>query len=402
MIVYIDGKEVARTKVKNHESGSASFGVEIKDQSQGWHTIHAIARDKQGKDSFSSEIIAANFADPTPAPILMRPVVNSNSGIERPFIVGLAKNNLEVSIIVDGKIANTINVGAHPSGTASFSWQLDFDLSLGTHKIEALASDSGKLSNNSKPFYWQVGYVDVSYSGEDKRDNKVSKEESSQNVVIIDDKSRQEGSVSISDKQDPAHLTVKDNLSQSPESPVVPDVGAIFEEEERGRVMTEDDGVLGEIAGPGLSQDGEEYQDDIVEIGPGAVVRVEDLQKQDGKFSINTSFVAGVVILAFLLLSIFVWYIQERKDELSDKVVSIFKEEDEESKDGAFGGDKDSSGEIKISREDSSKQSSPEKEDWAPDFDRNDDFGPEKEDSSDEVMNERYPDDFPPPPPPMF
>jgi len=338
ILISVDGVEYARAKVKNHVSGTASFSVRMENLSVGTHRISAIARDSHGKDSFSSNIVSITIAPPTPAPVLMRPVVNADAGLERPFFVGVAKNGLLVTIIVNGVIQKTIEPELGPDGVASFQWQPDERFLIGNYKIEAFASDFGKLSNNSEPIWWQVGDVEDRLGA----DSATQDSATVPNDMVI--------SPPVDDIQEPEKeiveppLSVKDNLedgqklsvvdgdavsSQEDESPIIPDdqdVGST-----PGRVDAEDDLVLGET---NMSQDepGEDMgieDDSIKELTPGAVVR--DVSRDaTAEFEFNNSLIIGIVILVFLLLSILVWYIQEKRDQLGDKVVNMFKEEGDE------------------------------------------------------------------------
>ncbi|MBI1961485.1 MAG: hypothetical protein HYS45_02170 [Parcubacteria group bacterium] len=393
--ILVDGAEHARAKVRNHASGTASFGVELKGLSLGAHTIMAVARDSRGKESFASNSVDIAVLPRTPAPVLARPVVNADSGIERPFVAGLAKNSFVVSIVIDGKLAQSIPLGQDPSGAISFAWQPRTALTLGRHVIEAYASDRGKLSNNSAPIFWQVGEAaEAAVAAPGEAPAPVDREEP---------KAEQVPPISVSAPEAPKPLTVKDELAL-PEEPVVPD--ALPEKvatEPEGRVVADDDAVLGESTEQDRvavadNEAAESPDDGVVELAPGAVVRLPDEAPQ--KFTLNTSLVIGIVILVFLLLSILVWYIQEKRAQLGERVVNIFREEDE----GASGAEPSGTsrlpgdaphtdsvrppygaeplgGEKKRKENTESKDKPPHSEPWSG-FDG--------------------PDDLPPPPPPMF
>ena len=69
-------------------------------------------------------------------------------------------------------------------------------------------------------------------------------------------------------------------------------------------------------------------------ISPGSVVRdAPDTDNTKKEFTFNTSLVMGIVILVFLLLSILIWYIQEKREQIGGKVIDIFKEEGEKDDD---------------------------------------------------------------------
>jgi hypothetical protein len=338
--VFVDGLEYARTKVHNHASGTGSFGVNLPGLSLGEHVITAIARDSLGKDSFVSSATIINISASTPAPILNKPVVNADSGIEKPFVTGIVKNNLEVSIVIDDKIVQTLNPATHSSGVTSFVWQVASSLELGKHKIEAFASDGGKLSNNSLPVYWQVGEVQDSGMVEGDEISKVEDP-----LIVVDDKTNEDGVggpppeeedsvlkvVDPEPEEDTKPLTVQDDLDEE-EEPVIPDVeekpvdGMTMEDEvDEGRVDADDDklAVADDLDNDDLKMD------DVDEISPGAVVKkVDKTEDNEAEFTLNTSLIIGIVILIFLLLSILVWYIQEKKDRLGQKVVDIFREDE--------------------------------------------------------------------------
>jgi len=350
--VLVDGVENARVKVKNNTTGTASFGAQLKDLSQGVHVVTAIARDKQGKESFISDPLVIDVKPATPAPILNKPIVNAYSGIERPIISGFAKNNLEIYFVIDGKIEYRLPLGADPSGVMSFSWQPSKAFFLGEHKIELFASDNGKLSNNSIARMWQVGEIaDVSGSVSAPEPKPLDdKDEIGQAPSDIGEKQKD---LSVSEGEKQNALSVKDDLQKEDELPIVPDDSdeAIGQDkDDEGRIAADDDAVLGSSKGPEDKSKElavlDEPEGDIKEITPGAVVRnVEEKEE----FTFNTSLVIGIVILAFLLLSILVWYIQEKRAELGDRVVNIFREDDENQDEFEYTTPEDSASEIKKS-----------------------------------------------------
>ena len=380
--ILVDGVERARTQIKDHASGTASFGVELEGMEIGEHAVTAVARDFRGKESFLSEPITINILPPTPAPVLFRPVVNADSGIERPFITGIAKNGLVVSIVVDGKILQQIPLGQDLSGVINFAYQPRLALGLGRHTIEAFASDRGKLSNNSSPIYWQVGDA----AGRAEMTNDVAPAPNKDSAAIESEEEEEEPLISVSEPEKPSSLTVTDLLAE-PEEPVVPDV--LFGE---GRIVADDEGVLGAIDEfdelAQADEDAAAEDEEITEIAPGAVVRQTDVGASE--FTLNTSLVIGIVILVFLLLSILVWYIQEKRAQLGERVVSIFKEDDESGPGGSsvnvtrLPGDAETKKEEekKKKKDDAPPPPEPPRHDMPPRFDG--------------------PDDLPPPPPPMF
>lgn len=320
--ILVDQKEYGWARAANHKSGTASFGLQLKGLALGEHTVLALARDKRGKDSFLSKALIINVLPKTPAPKLLRPVVNANAGIERPFIVGLVKKGLIVSVVIDGRKAATMSTHPGKSDVASFAWQPAKPLALGRHKIEAFASDNGKFSNNSKPVFWQVG--EIAAAG------------------------RQTGKPSAA-VQDKDKITVKKGAAAGRVT--------IKDDKQAGRIKTDDDGQPGATGAAG----------EVREAGPGAVAR--DLGGEDKPGRFNTSLIIGIVILAFLVISIIIWYIQGRRGRPGDKVMDMFREGEE----GPMGKGEEKKGEDR----------------W-----------PINEPG--QRRDELDDDNFPPPPPPMF
>ncbi len=334
VIVFVDGVEKARAKIKNHPSGSGSFSAEISGIDLGERNVTAIARDENGKDSFLSDSVLVSVANSTPAPVLKRPVVNSDSGIERPFIVGIAKENLDVFIVIDDFIVSRIELGSDPSGVVSFSWQPEKPLKLGLRKIEAFASDMGKLSNNSKSVFWQVGDVFVSETKTEVEEINEEGEIDEMSFLKEDNQSP----IVVLDSTDTATRTVvvREDLESKPkEIPIIPDIdsakegGSILEEKILGVVETEK-GLIAvtdrtELNDSKTEETGQE-DSEVIDLGPGAVMRA-GTEESGQEFVFNKSLVIGVIIFIFLLLSIIVWYMQEKKEDLSDKVSDIFRED---------------------------------------------------------------------------
>ena len=420
--ILIDGNEYARTQVKNGPAGTASFGVRLFDLSLGTHSVVAVARDAQGKESFPSKSLFITIVASTPAPILLKPVVNADSGIERPFIRGFAKNGLVVSIVIDGRIVATITPPAYESGTASFAWQPDAALSLGMHTIEAFASDGGKLSNNAVPALWRVGEAPVADAEKQPvvkvKDTpsdtsipepavpplSVSKELAEQDDFGVGGPEPEKPALKVAEPDtdtDTKKLTVTDSLEPEEEPVVADDSTKNKPDAIAGRVVADDDkGESGTLAMSNDIPSGENkdtvantLEDEgapvagVTEFAPGAVSR---RVAEDGEsFTFNTSLIIGIVILMFLLLSILVWYIQEKKEALSQKVVDIFREDVEnvDAKESTSEPQKPAAESKPLVGESLERYTSstalPKDESMPPDEDRDE-------------------DDFPPPPPPMF
>jgi len=329
--VLVDGKEVGQVKARSHSSGTVSFGLKLSSLSLGEHTVVALAQDKKGKISPESNVLTILVKASTPTPTLGRPAVNSNSGIERPFIIGNIQNGLSVGIIIDGKIQTTLTPEPSASGVTSFAWQPEKRLSLGKHLIEAFASDNGKLSNHDQIF-WQVGEVKTSQAPEPEKDVSTA-------TPVVDGvggTEPTEPSVKVTENKDEAQkLTVRQEL-ESTETPVIPDAAKEEPKTETATPVESADDSQGKIESSGTEPETkvsqaepvEPVQGEVTEVSPGAVVRATADDAGSG-FKLNNSLIVGITILIFLLLSLAVWYIQERRDKLGEKVVGIFREDED-------------------------------------------------------------------------
>lgn len=334
--ILIDDQETFQAKTRNHKSGVGSFAVELVNLSLGSHKITSISRDSHGRTSIISNVLTINIEPKTPAPTIYKPVVNSDSGIERPFIVGNIQSGLEVKIVIDDKIVANISPEINNFGITSFAWQPDVALALGQHKIEAFASDKGKLSNNSEPIYWQVG------KAEDKTADKVSQNESElptggddTGISVIESKNSEQA-LTVTDSKKAEEKPIIPEKPQEPEVPIVPKFqaeqqmpvepeAAVTPEksaDNKGKIDT------GEVKNNEIAVN--DQGDKIQEIAPGAVVKTPNPNNDEpgAGFKLNNSLIVGIAILVFLLLSMAVWYVQERKDKLGDKVVDMFKDKD--------------------------------------------------------------------------
>lgn len=303
--ILVDGNEYIQTKIRNHKSGVGNFGVKLDNLSLGQHIITSLAKDRNNRTSIISNELVINIKPATPAPTLSRPIVNSESGIERPFVVGNVKNGLEVNIVVDNLLIATIKPVLNESGTANFAWQPSSNFSIGRHKIEAFSSDNGKLSNNSQPIYWQVGEV---------VDNTVnlSPETASEAISTAPIAPKdQENNVIVKDQPKAPDVSIKSDTENSPIESNEPS-------DSNGRVLTGEENK--ELA---INK-----EDGVKELAAGAVVKITDDQPKS-TFKFNNSLIIGFTILIFLIISLIIWYIQEKKERLGKTVIDLFREVEE-------------------------------------------------------------------------
>lgn len=158
VLIYIDGVYNGKLANLTHKSGTANFAYKpFLNLSVGNHEAWAMAVDKNGNKSRVSNILRFKIELPMPAPTMYKPVVNAQSTKNKPFIVGLAKNNSIIKVFVDHKVVGEFKVENHQSGTANFAFKPQLDLTRGTHLIYTTATDlRGKESSWSNLIWFKV------------------------------------------------------------------------------------------------------------------------------------------------------------------------------------------------------------------------------------------------------
>lgn len=161
--IYIDGVYNGKTDILFHESGTANFAyVPFLNLEKGAHEVWAVAEDENGQKSQVSGTLNFKIEDPMPAPTMLDPIVNQASSEERPFIVGLAKNDSLIKVFIDEKIDGQFLVKNHESGTANFAYQPSKALASGPHIIHTTASDArGKESIDSNQIVYEAPTASV-------------------------------------------------------------------------------------------------------------------------------------------------------------------------------------------------------------------------------------------------
>jgi len=155
--VYIDGIYNGKTEILTDDSGTADFAYKpFLNLQVGKHNAWAIAENEAGEKSKPSNVLKFNIEQPMPAPTIFAPAVNAKTTYNRPFIIGLAKNDSLIKIFIDHKFNGQFQVANHPSGTANFAYQPE-DLTNGNHLVYTTAIDSrGKESCWSNIIYFTV------------------------------------------------------------------------------------------------------------------------------------------------------------------------------------------------------------------------------------------------------
>ncbi|MEA3398523.1 MAG: hypothetical protein U9R06_02135, partial [Patescibacteria group bacterium] len=144
-----------------HESGTANFAyMPFLNLSIGEHTAWAIAENESGRKSQISNILKFRIEEPMPTPTLFTPIANDQTTHNRPFVVGLAKNNSLIKVYIDHQLNGEFKVKNHKSGTANFAYKPFVSLSNGGHLLYAEAVDSrGKISLWSNIIYFNIAHT---------------------------------------------------------------------------------------------------------------------------------------------------------------------------------------------------------------------------------------------------
>jgi len=173
---FIDDVYNGKTQILNNESGTANFAYRpFLNLSRGWHKVYAMAEDGAGKVSRISEVLYFNIELPLPAPTMLRPVVNKNTSLSRPFIVGLAKNNSKIKIYIDKKYNGEFEVKNHLSGTANFAYRPVKPLERGNHLVYVVAVDKrGKQSDWSNIVYFSTKDSAIAQSAQEEKSDTVA------------------------------------------------------------------------------------------------------------------------------------------------------------------------------------------------------------------------------------
>ncbi len=104
-----------------------------------------------GTRSMMSEYILVSIQGIAPQPIVVGTVVEELSTIERPWIVGLAGSGHEVDIYIDRVYVGTTVASEDVSGTGSFKFRPTTALTMGDHRIVAIATPDARVSKQSEP-----------------------------------------------------------------------------------------------------------------------------------------------------------------------------------------------------------------------------------------------------------
>jgi len=183
--IFIDNVYNGKTEVLSDESNTANFAYKpFLNLSRGWHEVYAVAEDKIGRVSQSSEVLRFNIELPLPAPTILEPVVNKDTSSNKPFIVGLAKNNSKIKVYIDKVYNGEFEVENHQSGTANFAYKPVKSLDRGDHLVYTVAIDKrGKQSDWSNIVYFSTKNSVIAESAQEEKIDTVAKIEEPKNNI---------------------------------------------------------------------------------------------------------------------------------------------------------------------------------------------------------------------------
>jgi len=280
--IYIDGVYNGKTEILSHDSGTASFIYRpFLNLNVGWHEVYALAEDRQGNRSQASETLNFRIEEPLPAPTLFTPVVNNKTSNDRPFIVGLAKNNSVIKVYIDKEFLGQFQVENHESGTANFAYQPPQGLTRGQHLVYTTATDNrGKESFWSNIVYFTAREPAITQSAQEAKAETVAE--------------------------------IKEPIFETKESaPVIsPQEGVVQEEDRTEEKITEDD-IKGLI------------EEDLAEKEHKTGI-VDESQAGQSKLNLNL-----IIFIAFLL-GIVVWIFWVNRELIKERRAQQGKTESEE------------------------------------------------------------------------
>ncbi len=233
--VYIDGIFNGKTEILTHDSGTANFAYKpFLNLEAGEHNAWTVAEDENGRKSQLSNILYFRIEQPMPAPTIFSPVVNTRTTYNRPFIVGLAKNNSLIKVFIDHKLDGQFQATNHESGIANFAYQPFQGLTKGQHLVYTTAIDNrGKKSCWSNIIYFTVKQSAIA---------QITVEETTKTVAEIKEleSAEQEPVVTLSEEaafeEDQTDKIVDDEIQQIIEEGIKEkeaDTGLIDEDKEK-------------------------------------------------------------------------------------------------------------------------------------------------------------------------
>lgn len=176
--VYIDGQLDGTIQIANHESGSNSFEYKPKKKlAPGWHSIVTNATNNFGKLSNPSNTLVFELRSdintesqlaltpptvtplPTniPAPTLYEPQSGTIVTQTKPLITGVAQNQQNVEVFINGVLNGEISSLTDPSGVYNFTYTPFLHLTPGLHLVNARAtSQQGEKSAHSNTLSFLV------------------------------------------------------------------------------------------------------------------------------------------------------------------------------------------------------------------------------------------------------
>lgn len=149
--IFIDGLRTETFTPGEHASGAVGFHYVLKNPlPSGMHTIYLQAEDGSGRLSLPTSLRTIRIVD-FPKPTILEPLNKTKTVETKPEITGVAFNDSQIRIYVDGALNGKTRVVNNPSGVGRFAYTIATALPKWTsHTITAVADDKkGRTSQQS-------------------------------------------------------------------------------------------------------------------------------------------------------------------------------------------------------------------------------------------------------------
>lgn len=310
--IWIDGVLNGQTDIVKDESGTANFAYRpFLNLAVGEHTAWAITIDEFGRESQVSNTLRFKIEEPLPAPTLFIPVVNEATNISKPFIVGLAKNDVTIQVFIDKKLNGEFKVENHLSDAANFAYRPFLPLTPGPHLIYTVAIDSrGKTSrwSNLMSYTLRQPQITEEAASETSEDIEVLSSEGVFNeplkdLIVLARLFKTQGEVELTSEQLSTLeelLRNRDDLDASPEE--IAQLEELLQSQKfNGEQL---DGVLDEV---------NEILDQEIEAKDEEGGLINESRENQSKLKLN------LVIFILFLLAVIVWIFWVNRELIKEK-----------------------------------------------------------------------------------
>ncbi len=344
--IYIDDVYNGKTDLLSHQSGTANFAYQpFLNLKAGKHSAWAVAEDKSGRKSKVSQVLKFRIEEPMPAPTIFLPVVNSQTTHNRPFVIGLAKNDSSVRVYIDHNLDGQFKVENHQSGTANFAYKPSSPLIKGTHLLYTEALDNrGKVSSWSNIIYFVVQEL-IAYQPTISQEAVEEKKEVA--VEIKESETKEEPAIVISPEQGTVEvegIEAEEEIREEKEGEEKEkeEIEKLIEEKEKEEVSEE---TGKELAKLGLITE-EEKKEEEEKTG-----LVDEGKQKQGKLQLN------LIIFIVFLVGVIAWILWVNRELIKERRMKEEKGKEDKEKDTSTPQSDSSQKSGQIPRQSSSQQS---------------------------------------------